>query len=123
MNKEKIMDQLMDIRELTGGADSPSIDLKRDSMVIRDISSNVIKELNSKPVMPQVFDDWYKRSVQLKKEHPDRDIDLFYGLANVYLASFDTEESWKDIAGWLRGDIDKYLMCIDAIRYGYEVEK
>lgn len=34
MNKEKIMDQLMDIRELTGGADSPSIDLKKDLMAM-----------------------------------------------------------------------------------------
>lgn len=81
------------------------------------------KKPNSKIVMPKVFDDWYKRAVQLKKEHPDEDIDFFYGLANVYLDPFNAEKSWKDIAGWLHGDIDKYLKCIDAIRYGYEVEK
>lgn len=125
MNKDRIMQNLkyaeVNIQALD--AEGSTEEIESDLSTIERNLKDIHEAINSKPVMPKVFDDWYKRAVQLKEKHPDEGIDFFYGLANVYLDSFNAEKSWKDIAGWLRGDIDKYLKCIDAIRYGYEVEK
>ncbi|WP_119325694.1 hypothetical protein [Companilactobacillus musae] len=131
MNKEKIMDQLMDIRELTGGADSPSIDLKKDLMAIRDISSNTLKELNSKIVMPKVFDDWYQFVAKDCGENPEY-LERWVYLSYMEQAPNSDQKfsSKEEIAfgKWLYGDVDdtsarKQQLVTNAIMDGFEVEK
>ncbi|PMD71484.1 hypothetical protein [Companilactobacillus nuruki] len=130
MNKAKIMDQLMDIRELTGGADVPiSIEtLNDDLMAIRDISTDSIKELNVKPIMPKVFDEWYKDVIE-SYGGPNTRKTLaiaFNTLLTVDASIYDESElSLKDwfVESNSIEDLDRISKCIDAIRYGYEVEK
>lgn len=121
MNKDKVMNQLMDIRELTGGADSPKADLKKDLMAIRNISSNSIEELNSKPIMPPAFDEW-------KKQYLNNRCELLYWIAELESGGEESKQD-NDLSDWLfENGIDdtffhRYQMCVEAIFNGYEVGK
>ena len=129
MNKEKIMDQLMDIRELTGGADVPtSIEtLNDDLMAIRDISTDSIKELNVKPVMPKVFDEWYKNVIEYGGPDTRKALAIVFNtLLTVGSSIYDESES--SLKEWLVEsdsieDLNRISKCIEAIIHGYEVEK
>lgn len=85
------------------------------------------KEANSKPVMPKVFDDWYK-------DQYDRNFNILNKIienyARIFWADFDgNDELSKNLMFWsARGNssedwLRKLIKGIDAIRYGYEVEK
>lgn len=122
MNKDKVLDNLMNIREWAGVVDHPATENEKDRYMhgIINLASETIKEVNSKPRMPKVFDDWY----------------IQYGTIEDFMFSF--VDSWKgnelesitqDFFAWL---YDKELMinteklsrCIEAIQSGdYEVKE
>jgi len=86
-------------------------------------------ELNSKPVMPKVFDKWYKGS-----SYNDPDTPKFKIIHFTTMAMFGGKGIQKDeqLCKWIMKDKhgDKYaydekrfIRCMEAIIHGYEVEK
>lgn len=148
MDKEKVINNLLDIRKLTGGADNPASEgmVNQDLFNIREIADNVnhpitedekdkcmqtivdiagktIKELNFKPEMPVVFDDWFKL---LNKPTQGEALSILYWI--VFDIDVRTHEQ-QNLFDWIKGDNSEFIFmrriskCIDAIKYGYEVEK
>lgn len=86
------------------------------------------KEVNSKINMPKVFDEWYKNVIE-SHGGPDTRKALsivFNTLLTVESSIYDESES--SLKEWLVEsdsieDLNRISKCIDAIRYGYEVEK
>lgn len=79
------------------------------------------KEANSKPVMPKVFDEW-------KKQYLNNRCKLLYWIAELESGGEESKQD-NDLSDWLfENGIDdtffhRYQICIEAILYGYEVEK
>lgn len=93
-----------------------------------DVFKQTYKELNVKPVMPKVFDEWYKDVIKSYGGPNTRKTlaIVFNTLLTVDASIFDESES--SLKNWLIEsnsieDLDRISKCIDAIRYGYEVEK
>lgn len=86
------------------------------------------EELNSKPVMPKVFDDWYKDVIE---SHGGTNTRKTLAIAFNTLLTVDSsvyDESESSLKEWFVEsnsieDLDRISKCIDAIRYGYEVEE
>lgn len=116
MNKEKIMKCFDTILEITDDFNMPSTNWKSNSLVVRHKAKEGIKELNVKPVMPKVFNTWYKNS------YGDKFSKIYHFSKLIYLNVYENEIEAKLLA-WVYENDKRYLSCIDAIRYGYEVEK
>lgn len=92
---------------------------------VQNWEDRIIEKISSKPVMPKVFHEWYKRGNELKKIYPKEEVDHYAALSLAYVNSnlINKGDVTDELAFWLDSNPDKYLKCIDAIRYGYEVEK
>lgn len=82
------------------------------------------KEVNSKPVMPKVFDEWVDYVGTSGEEALADSFNtlLFWGLYR----DEPEENLFKWITNHSKSSLERTLRlskCIDAIRYGYEVEK
>lgn len=121
MNKNEILDQLMDIRELTIGADSPGDNLQADLMEIRKIASKSIEEVYSKPVMPKVFDE-FATHFNLTKQQDEQGLDG--ALEEVYMMYMLGRSEFDDLEEYMRahGDEEFYTKCVDALVNSYEVD-
>lgn len=76
------------------------------------------KEANSKPVMPKVFDEWYNDNIFKNDSTYSKFATLNGAITRTIIGSEN------DLGTWINCDCDVRLYrCIDAIRYGYEVEK
>jgi len=111
MNKEKVMEYVYQLSDLQSICDK---DIRKEAI------SKIEKELNSKPVMPKVFDKWLKEqegsSVALQRL-------TLVSTSLIYKIKSVTED---EFTSWIYEDVDEYKhyqMCIDAIINGYEVEK
>lgn len=129
MNKERI------INLATGLVDSTE-----EALMMRDQSQfqncknrekQIIEEVNSKIKMPKVFDDWYK---DITAESSD-----IQGIITSFKSTIDGEynsyEPERELYIWVHSgkynrvlemnliDEDRYKRCLEAILYGYEVEK
>jgi len=62
MNKGKVLNNLMDIREIADNVNHPITEDEKDKCMqaIVDVAGETIKEVNSKPVMPKVWTDWFE---------------------------------------------------------------
>lgn len=103
----------LDISSLEAGKIESLIDRVQESLITQ-----------SAGVMPKVFDEWHKRNLELCICYQD-EINL---LIHSYINPSPSSKVNYDFIAWLMRDgtkntIDKLLMCIDAIKYGYEVEK
>jgi len=76
-------------------------------------SDDVIVPVNKKTVMPKWFDEWYKKN---NNDEIEDMLTLFLLTYYDYLSEDFCEEQEYEIA-------DRLTDFIDAIRYGYEVEK
>lgn len=87
------------------------------------------KEVNSKPVMPKIFDEWHEEELELCSCCED-EIDDLIDLSTESYMPHDSNSAYR-LFEWInqngQDDIKvkfgRFLKCIDAIRYGYEVEK
>lgn len=95
------------------------------------ILEDIENELDAKPVMPKVFDDWYK---DITAESSDiqgiitffnSTIDGKYNNFGPEKALFDWVHSGKynRVLGMNLVDKTRYKKCLEAILYGYEVEE
>jgi len=130
MNKEKIIQMIEDYgtKQYEAGVNyGPADDMDADDF--KDLQMriyNIKNELNSKPVMPKVFDEWIK--LFGLNDYDDMKLKL---IAELYI-NFD-EMKLNDVefnlSNWLHDPInifpdeDRYLKCVDAIVNGYEVKK
>lgn len=112
MNKEKVMQAVYEMADLQSICDK---DIREKAI------NKVQKELYSKPVMPPAFDEW-------KKQHLNNRCELLYWIAELESGGEESKQD-NDLSDWLfENGIDdtffhRYQMCIEAILYGYEVEK
>ena len=127
MDKEKVIELVTGIAERGYDAGLCSSPNQRES--VQDIEDLIISELNSKPVMPKVFDEWYKGS-----SYNDPDTPKFKIIHFTTMAMFGGKGIQKDeqLCKWIMKDKhgDKYaydekrfIRCMEAIIHGYEVEK
>lgn len=119
MNKLRIMELAQEL------ASVPDNDTGYAKHYILDDIEN---ELDAKPVMPKVFDDWYKDVIE---SHGGTNTRKTLAIAFNTLLTVDSsvyDESESSLKGWFVEsnsieDLDRISKCIDAIRYGYEVEE
>ena len=95
------------------------------------ILDDIENELDAKPVMPKVFDDWYK---DITAESSD-----IQGIVTYFKFTIDGKYNnfgpEKTLFNWVHSgeynrvlgmnlvDENRYRKCLEAILYGYEVEK
>ncbi|MFD1418444.1 hypothetical protein [Companilactobacillus keshanensis] len=122
MNKDKVLDNLMNIREWAGVVDHPATENEKDRYMhgIINLASETIKEVNSKPRMPKVFDDW------ASNYDVGTTAGLDYALTDIFNAYMGSRYEFSDLDDWFRDGSDadekKYSDCVDALCNGYEVE-
>lgn len=96
MNKTKVIGLSNRLNEIVDEADkrpngNPSqITWDKAVYAIESLS----EETNSKPVMPKIFDDWYKQAIKVKSEYSKDLVSIYAGLANVYLDSQWVDKGW-----------------------------
>jgi len=129
MNKEKVMQMIENYGEKQYDAGvNYGYEDDMDSEVFKDLEMriyNIKKELNSKPVMPKVFNEWHKMELELCSCYKDEIINLLETCTTIYVHMSDDEIG---LLKWMSSDDPiindkRFLMCIDAIVNGYEVEK
>lgn len=117
MNKLRIMELAQEL------ASVPDNDTGYAKHYILDDIEN---ELNAKPTMPKVFDEWYKGVIE---SHGGKNTRKTLAIAFNTLLTVDSsvyDESESSLKGWFVEsnsieNLDRISKCIDAIRYGYEV--
>lgn len=125
MDKEKIIQMIEDYgsKQYEAGVNyGPADDMDADDF--KDLQMriyNIKNELNSKPVMPKVFDEWLKK---LESE----DSDIASSVAGLVLLGLQGKVSKSrsldgKLYNWIyeKGD-EAFIRCIEAIIHGYEVE-
>jgi len=115
MDKERVIGLSNRINEVVTNETPTSISWHK----IAYASELLQTEINSKIVMPKVFDEWHK---QTNKDSVAEQITELSSIAiglEPYHGFNDEQLALQD---WLTDDKD-FLNCIDAIINGYEVEK
>ena len=121
MNKEKVIEHLDSVCSCLNGPTSDTLDFTE----MTDEIDEAIRELNSKVTMPESFDKWHKIELELCSCYQDEIIDLLTICTTDYVHMSNDE---IELQKWMNRDDPitypkNFLMCIDAIRNGYEVEK
>ncbi|MGQ2376291.1 hypothetical protein [Companilactobacillus zhachilii] len=124
MNKTKVMQIINSIDlGLNIIEEGQQLDTQVLTESVRTDVEDLKEELNSKPVMPKVFENWHEWEIESCSCYQDEIDDLL----NIF-NGLDKESGDYEILDWIKNDdrrtaIDRLLMCIDAILNGYEVEK
>jgi hypothetical protein len=125
MNKEKIMQILNSIDlGLNIIEEGQQLDKQALTESVRTDVEDLKEEVNSKPIMPKAFDDWdyeeheccdcYEMEIQ--------------NLISMYFKNDLASDNGRMLLKWInqgefKDNVSRLLKCIDAIRYGYEVEE
>jgi len=122
MDKEKVIGLSDRINEVVTSERPTSISWHKISYA----SELLQKELNSKPVMPVVFDIWYKDQYDRNFAIPNKIIENY---AKIFWGDIDgNDDLSKNVMFWsVEGDpevdwLRKLVDGIEAVQYGYEVE-
>lgn len=94
------------------------------------ILEDIENELDAKPVMPKVFDDWYKditaesSDIQGIVTYFKFTIDGKYNNFGPEKALFDwaRTDEYNRVLGMNLVDENRYRKCLEAILYGYEFD-
>ncbi|CAJ2232160.1 hypothetical protein [Companilactobacillus paralimentarius] len=126
MNKEKV-------NKLIDSIDSGLNDIEEDQQPVMQALTEYVRadvrdlkeELNSKPVMPKVFDEWL---TGLKKDKAWTDYFILKRLNLIFFENLvGSSNEHKMYYDWLckndKKDIKKYQKCVNAVLNGYEVDK
>lgn len=116
MNKEKVMQAVYELSDLQS--------ICSKSMRQKAINK-VESEIDSKVVMPKVFDEWL---TGLKKDKAWTDYFILKRLNLIFFENLvGSSNEHKIYYDWLckndKKDIKKYQKCVNAVLNGYEVEK
>lgn len=123
MNKEKV-------NKLIDSIDSGLNDIEEDQQPVMQALTEYVRadvrdlkeELNSKPVMPKVFDEWYKNVIEYGGPDTRKALAILFNTLLTVQSSESSLKNWLVESDSIE-DLDRISKCIDAIRYGYEVEK
>lgn len=114
MNKAKIMDLAQEL------ASVPDNDTGYAKHYILDDIEN---ELDAKPVIPKVFDDFAKH-FNLKEQQGEENLDG--ALAELFKMYMEGGSKYEELEAYMRKvtkyDDAFYADCVNACVYGYEVE-
>lgn len=121
MDKEKVIGLSNRINDVVTSERPTSISWHK----IAYASELLQKELdfNFKPEMPVVFDEWFNL---LNKPTQGEALSILYWI--VFDVDVRTHEQ-QNLFDWIKGDGSESMFmrriseCVDAIKYGYEVEK
>lgn len=122
MDKEKVINNLLDIRELTDSADNPASEemVNQDLFNIRKISSQTIDELHSKSYMPEVFDNWMRPLKEINTDVMSAVTQLDY--LGMHGDKLDKKSVNGKLYEWICSSPMNYVRCLEAIIHDYEVE-
>ncbi|MFC6324023.1 hypothetical protein [Companilactobacillus baiquanensis] len=123
MNKTKVMQIINSIDlGLNIIEEGKQLDTQALTESVRIDVEDLKEELNSKPVMPKVFDE-FANQFDLTKQQDEQGLDE--ALEEMYMMYMHGGSKFDDLEEYMRkhGDEEFYLKCIDAVKYGYEVEK
>ena len=132
MNKEKIMQILNSIDlGLNIIEEGQQLDKQALTESVRTDVEDLKEEVNSKPIMPKVFDDCYKditaesSDIQGIVTYFKFTIDGKYNNFGPEKALFNWVHSgeYSKVLGMNLIDKNRYKKCLEAILYGYEVEE
>ena len=123
MNKDKIMQILNSIDlGLNIIEEGQQLDKQALTESVRTDVEDLKEEVNSKPIMPKVFDDFAK-NFNLKEQGDDGALDdALTQLFDMYMYGGSIYDELED---YMRnnGDEDFYCKCVNALINGYEVEE
>lgn len=123
MNKAKVMQIINSIDlGLNIIEEGKQLDTQALTESVRIDVEDLKEELNSKPVMPKVFDE-FATHFNLTKQQDEQGLDG--ALEEVYMMYMLGRSEFDDLEEYMRahGDEEFYSKCVDALVNGYEVEK
>ncbi|MDT6953197.1 hypothetical protein [Companilactobacillus alimentarius] len=123
MNKTKVMQILNSIDlGLNIIEEGQQLDTQALTESVRTDVEDLKEELNSKPVMPKVFDEFSKQFDLTEQQGSDC---LDGALDEVYTMYMHGGSKFEELEEYMRnnGDEDFYSKCVYALVNGYEVEK
>ena len=128
MNKTKVMQIINSIDlGLNIIEEGKQLDTQALTESVRIDVEDLKEELNSKPVMPKVFDEWYKNVIEYGGPDTRKTLAISFNTL-LTVDSSVYEESESSLKEWLVEsdsieDLNRISKCIEAILYGYKVEK
>ena len=123
MNKTKVMQIINSIDlGLNIIEEGQQLDTQALTESVRIDVEDLKEELNSKPVMPKVFDD-FASQFNLKEQQGDKNLDG--ALSELYFMYMRGGSCFQDLEEYMRSGLDEeiYAKCVNALVNGYEVEK
>ena len=132
MNKTKVMQIINSIDlGLNIIEEGKQLDTQALTESVRIDVEDLKEELNSKPVMPKVFDAWYK-DITAESSDIQGIITSFNSTIDGKYNNFGPEKTLFDwvhsgkynrVLGMNLVDENRYRKCLEAILYGYEVKE
>ena len=124
MNRDKVLDQLKNIDLSMVDLDVETPNLQDDLMKIRSTVLGLFYEINSKPVMPKAFNNWDYEEHECCDCY-EMEIE---NLISMYFKNDLASDNGQMLLKWInqgefKDNMSRLLRCIDAIRYGCEVEQ
>lgn len=118
MDKEKIMNLVGNISNNSYNAGWIHADDTENNEGFKQLEI----ELDSKPVMPKVFDD-FASQFNLKEQQGDKNLDG--ALSELYFMYMRGGSRFQELEDYMRSTLDEefYAKCVNALVNDYEVEK
>lgn len=120
MDKEKMINNLLDIRKLTGIADTTASEKMINLFNIQRIVSQTIDELHSRSCMPEVFDNWMRPLKEINTDVMSAVTQLDY--LGMHGDKIDKNSINGKLYKWISSSPMNYVRCLEAIIHGYEVK-
>lgn len=121
MDKEMVIGLSNRINEVVTSEQPTSISWYKIAYASKLLQNEL--DFNFKPQMPVVFDNWFKL---LNKPTQGEALSILYWI--VFDIDVRTHEQ-QNLYDWIKGDCSESMFmrrvsrCVDAIKYGYEVDK
>lgn len=124
MDKKIVLAKLEEIEMLANEWDDPQLDDFMGMVNLHHILNKtkyIQRELDSKIVMPEVFDDFAKK-FDLTIQQGEQSLDE--ALNEIHMMYMHGGSKFNDLEDYMRshGDEEFYTKCVDALVNGYEVE-
>lgn len=125
INDNKAINMLSALKKEVGLLDISSCEIGKFEAHINSAQQLLIENYGS--IMPKIFDDWHEEELELCsccEDEIDDLINMCFNPKHNSVSAYQLFEWINQIdQDDIKANIGRFLKCIDAIRYGYEVEK